>query len=242
MDDNDFNPSQTAAEMQLRTRRAKKFDEVEANLPDPKASSPPAASTLVASSYLSFGGIIDRITSLNPFGKAVGKGDVVWLLDNTAFRTSRHGPWQAEFVTAVFEQEAKCKVVDIVSGVAHAMGLADDAEERETIEQRLMPFMWDVRRVRTLTADHNGKMLKLGPTGFNGISTNVLRVQSRHRSGTTVKTTAEVPSGVHGILSMNTYYAGPEGWAIISGKMTSANRFWGVFKPAVAFCLPLDFS
>lgn len=211
-----FSPAKLAGEMQLRTRKERKFDDVEAGLPDPTTASARIPS-------VSIGGLLTKIGNLNPFGRPVADGDLVWLLDNTAFRHSRLGSWQAEFVAAVFERDARCKVVDIVAGVASAVGLADDAEERKTIEERLMPFLYDIRIARTLKLEHDGKELKLGPTNINGISSQVIKVASNDK-GTFVKAKASVPRGVGGILDMQTYYAGPEGWGIISGMC------WGDVK------------
>lgn len=103
----DFIPSQSAHDMQLRTRKEHNFDEVEANLPDPEVS--PLQSTIVSAS-----GIINSIGDLNPLGKAVTDGDVVWLLDNTAFRHAHLGAsWHAEFVAAVFEESRIPKSVTL---------------------------------------------------------------------------------------------------------------------------------
>ncbi|KAK5997333.1 hypothetical protein PT974_02688 [Cladobotryum mycophilum] len=227
--DSDFIPSQIADEMQRRTRKERKFDEVEAALKDPKI--PQVAP-------LSLGGLFNRITNLYPFGKAITRGDVVWLFDNTAYKPSRLGPWQAEFVAAVFEDEAKCRVVDIVASVAEKIGLADDAEERDTVEERLLPFTWDIRAARTVTAVQDGDSLKIGPTGMNGIATNVLRLSRQHK-GSFVKTTAQVANGVEGILTMNTYFAGPEGWGIISDiddtiKITTTSDPAGILRETFA--------
>lgn len=205
-----FSPAKLASAMQLRTRKEHKFDEVEAGLPDPTAAS-------LRLSQLSVTNIFDRIGNLNPFGRPVANGDIVWLLDNTAFKHSMLGSWQAEFVAAIFERDPKCKVADIVSGIASSVGLADDAVERKTIEERIMPFLWDVRTARIVKAAHNGKELKLGPTSVNGISTEVLKVSSSDK-GSFVKAAANIPQGVDGITQMQTYYAGAEGWGIISGE------------------------
>lgn len=211
MTSTDFNPSKFAADMQLRTRREKNFEDFEAKLPDPTA-----VGVRKQVSQYSVSSILGRLAKLNPFARAVDSGDVVWLFDNTAFRPSRLGSWQAEFVAAVFEREAKCKVVDIVTGVLRVLDLADDATERKTVEQRLMPFMWDIRIARTATVLQRGKQLKLGQTGINGISSDVLSIPSSGK-GTLVPATVKTTSSMEGILDMQTYYAGPDGWGIISG-------------------------
>ncbi|POR34997.1 Phosphatidate phosphatase APP1 [Tolypocladium paradoxum] len=214
MGGNGFNPSSFAGAMQLRTRKENKFDEVESSLPDPRVP------RLEATHLLNLSGLLNRLGNLNPFGKGVTSEDLVWLLDNTAFKSSPRGassPWQAEFVAAVFEREAKGRVADMVAGVARAMGLADDAEERKTVEERVMPFLWDIRPARTITAvqAQHGTQLRLGPTNLNGLSSNVLRVPSSSK-GSLVKTSTRLGGGEGAIVDMQTYYAGPDGWGIIS--------------------------
>jgi len=206
-----FNPAAFAGDMQQRTRKEKHFDEVESRLPDPKSShlSMPSASDF------SIGGIVKKIGDLNPLGKNVSKDDTVWLLDNTAFRHSRLRSWQAEYVAAVFERDPKCKVADIVSSIAETVGLADDAQEKATIEERILPFLWDIRMVRIVKVAVEGKQLKMTPTNINGISTQVLKIPSADK-GSMVKSLAKVPQGANGILEAQTFYAGPEGWGIIS--------------------------
>lgn len=199
--------------MQLRTRKEKKFDEVEADLP---------GVTLQQTQRFSIDALRSRLSGLsrfNPFSKAIARGDIVWLLDNTAFRPSRMGSWQAEFVTAVFEQEPKHKMVDLVAGIARTLGLADDAEEKRTIEERLGPFVWDIQVARAVVVMQAGsrKQLKLGATGTGGCSSDVVKI-SGHSKGSFIKANAVVTGGVSGLLEMQTFYAGPDGWAIISGK------------------------
>ncbi|KAL7944589.1 hypothetical protein V8C42DRAFT_325266 [Trichoderma barbatum] len=222
----DFVPSEIANEMQLRTRKQQKFNEVEKQLVDPRASIP---------AQFSVSNVLNEISSWNPFTKAVAKGDVVWLFDNTAFKVNENAPWQAEFVMAVFESEPKCKVADIVSGIAGIIGLADDAEERNTIEERLLPFLWDIQAARTTTVTQGDLRLKLGATGFNGISTNVLKLLHHSKASfTTKKTTCDV-EGVVGVVSMETHFAAPEGWGIISDiddtiKITTTSDPIGILK------------
>ncbi|KAI9149166.1 Phosphatidate phosphatase APP1 [Paramyrothecium foliicola] len=199
-----------AGEMQLRTRKERKFDEIEAGLPEPRPSP-----TSLPLSKPGAGGLFNRISSLLPFSRNVSNKDIVWLFDNTAFKSSPRGPWKAEFVAAVFEQDAKCSVVDMVTSIARTIGLADDAAERATIEERLMPFLWDLQSFTKLRVNHLGGEIKLGPTGINGLSNNLLKTRGSE-SGSIKTVEAIVPSGAQGILDMQMHYAGPEGWGIIS--------------------------
>lgn len=211
----DFVPSEVANDMQVRTRQHRNFDKVEDQLVDPEGS---------ASHQLSISGILNGISLWNPFAKAIVRGDIVWLFDNTAFKGTENEEWQAEFIMAVFENEAKCKVADVVAGIAGVVGLADDAEERKTIEQRLMPFLWDIRTARTTTVAQGDWSLKLGPSGLNGIATNVCKLLHHSKGSFTTKKTTLGVEGVEGVLSMQTHFALPEGWGIISGMLERAEK------------------
>lgn len=202
-----------ALDMQMRTRKEHNFSKIEEDLLDPR---PVQTNTLTVSSLRS------KLGFFNPFGKkTVSRGDLVWLFDNTAFRHSRMSSWQAEFVTAVFEKESANRLVDLAASIARIVGLADDAKERETIEQRLQPFAWDIRVGRNAVISQEGsrKTIKLGATGSEGCSSDVINISS-HGKGSFVRASAVVTGGVEGILDMQTYYAGEDGWAIISGKFT----------------------
>lgn len=213
MGGNDNADSRAAAlyadEMQKQTRRERRFDDIERELPNPTVPT-------LKSSFFTPSGLLSHLGSYNPWGKPVTEDDIVWLLDNTAYKPSRIGSWQAEFIAAVFEREPKCKVVDIVQGVAQKLGLADDAEELKTIEERILPFLWDVQPARHLRVVNQKKELKLGPSASNGITTDTVKIHEQP-SGTTVTSSAAVPRGTAGLLEMKTFFAPPEGWAIISG-------------------------
>lgn len=212
MAQNDINPSNLAGAMQLRTRHEKKFDAVESTLSLAKSSTIP-----LAQAQSKFTGLLNRFGIMNPFAKPATSEDVIWLLDNTAYKPNQ-GSWQAEFVAAAFERENKAKLMEMVTGVLRAIGLADDASERQTVEERVLPFLWDIRPARTIVASQNGHSLKLGPTNINGLSTNVLKVPNS-TNGSLVKTSTKVGGGRGSIVNMQTYYAGQDGWGIISGGL-----------------------
>ncbi|OLN81935.1 Phosphatidate phosphatase APP1-like protein 3 [Colletotrichum chlorophyti] len=216
-----------AGEMQKQTRKERRFDEIEAELPSPTVPTLKAA-------YFTASGLLSHLGSYNPLGRPVTDDDIVWLLDNTAYKPSRLGGWQAEFVAAIFEKEPKCRVVDIVQGIAQKLGLADDAEELQTIEERILPFLWDVQPARHLRVVNQKKELKLGPSASNGISTDILKIHDQP-SGSTVTSSAAVPRGAAGILEMQTFFAAPEGWAIISDvddtiKLTQTSDPIGILR------------
>ncbi|CAI4213338.1 unnamed protein product [Parascedosporium putredinis] len=109
----------------------------------------------------------------------------------------------------------KERLVDLVGVIARIIGLADEAQEFETLEERLLPFVWDLRPGRKLTAVHSDKRLALGPTGPNGIAGDVVKLPAGE-AGALAKTHAAVPQGVTGMLSSWTYFAEPEGWSVVS--------------------------
>lgn len=196
--------------MQWRTRRERHFDEIESTLPSPNEAPEPQARRC-----WSVSGLLNRLGKLNPLSRPATK-DIVWLLDNTAFQSTPGAHWHAEFVAAVFEREDKGRLVDVVTGIARVTGLADDAEERRTVEERVLPFLWDLCPARTISALHQGRSLKLGPTNINGLSSNLLRIPSSI-NGSLVRTSSKVGAGDGAIPHMQTYYAGPDGWGVISG-------------------------
>jgi hypothetical protein len=207
-----YSPSNLASAMQLRTRKEKKFDEIESGLAFAKSSTIPLAQG--KSRLTSW---LDRFNLLQPFAKPATNDDIVWLFDNTAYKSARTGAWQSEFVAAVFEREDKDALMKMVTQVVRAVGLADDAVERATVEERVLPFLWDIRPARTIVATQDSnKDLKLGPTNINGLASNMMEVAAS-TGGSLVKTSTKVGGGRGSITNMQTYYAGADGWGIISG-------------------------
>ncbi|KJZ79453.1 hypothetical protein HIM_00922 [Hirsutella minnesotensis 3608] len=205
-----FSPSSQASTMQLRTRREKHFEEFESTLPSPRTTSAPQTRRCFGTSSL-----WSWLGRWNPLGRTADDDDIVWLLDNTAFQSAPGQPWRAEFVTAVFEREDKGRLIDVVGGIARAVGLTDDARERRTVEERVLPFLWDPSAARTVNVAQRGRLLKLGPTDTDGLAANQHRVPSSPE-GSLVKTSAKTRGGDGAITHMRTYFAGPDGWGVIS--------------------------
>lgn len=195
-------------DMQLRTRKKKGFDKTEALMPLIKPH------VTLAMKAMDVVGLLSYFGKRNPLPRNVASGDVVWMLDNVAHKT-RKG-WQTEYISAVFEHDPKCVVMDVAQAIAGIIGLADDAQERATIEERLMPFLWDLRVGRRFTAEHGDRRIVLGPTDAMGIASDVVRLP-RSSPGSYARTTAKVPQGVTGVLQSWTYFSEPEGWSVISG-------------------------
>ncbi|KIW89383.1 uncharacterized protein Z519_10237 [Cladophialophora bantiana CBS 173.52] len=207
--------------LEAQSRKDGNFEEAEAKLPKRWSKT-----------EMSF---IDKGTSLlgskNPFGKkADPKGNIVWLLDNTAYRPIKPGrdaaqPWQSEFV-ACFFREGRKDLTKYVSAIADMVGLdgkagSDDAA-RQRIAERIKPFVMAVAPARTIQikipcpgATGIPHKRVLGPSNPNGISSQTLLTGGADDAdGKTVVCTSE--GGIFPNLKSNTRFVGPEGWAVIS--------------------------
>jgi hypothetical protein len=112
--------------------------------------------------------------------------DEVWLLDNTAYRSSPSEPWSAEFVIAFFHhsKSTQDKISDAVVALMHVLGITvtDDEATHERVRERITPFIrpigahLTVDAVYELNAGQAGQLtqLHLGPSDLNGISSQVL--------------------------------------------------------------------
>ena len=203
---------------EFRTRRAEGFPDSERDLPKHVGSrfNIPLADNL--SSYLG---------ELNPIAREVDPAtEVVWLLDNTAYRPvhrypHKPQPWQAEFVAAYFKKDSGKDLSVWVADIANKLGLGQKGENIEdvkaTIAARLVPFAQDVRPARFVNVSFpNRDVEKLGPGGRNAISSQTVGTMGDHRDGDTVAVNT-VPPELAPNGSMNIYFAEPEGWAVISG-------------------------
>ncbi|KAI1750402.1 hypothetical protein F4782DRAFT_541607 [Xylaria castorea] len=200
--------------MQKRTRKERHFDETEQDLPDfsgkvsTVAVEPTAKDKLYAA--LSYFG------KKNPFSRPLTADDTVWLLDNTAYRNEKTGLWEAEYVAAMFSQHSSSPVIDAVSAIADKIKLEERDPAYQTIEKRLGPFVQDIKPGTHVKTLYRGKSpMKLGPSGHNGISSEIKRLPSGD-DGNLVPTFAHVPKGANGLLEMRTFFADAEGWGVIS--------------------------
>ncbi|MCJ1402877.1 hypothetical protein MMC11_006098 [Xylographa trunciseda] len=173
---------------------------------------------------------LDNITSFfgnkNVLAQEVNpKDDVVWLLDNTAYRpvldnSGERPPWEAEFVAAYFTRDSGKDVSGWVAQIADRLGLGQQgdnrAEEEATITERLIPFVNTIQPARFVHLRFpNGETQKLGPGGRNAISSDIVGTMSNHSDGATLEVTA-VPSEVAPHGSMLMHFAEPRGWTVIS--------------------------
>lgn len=224
--------SSNVAEMQQKTRRQCRFQDVESSLG--------ANTTSNQRSFWSFkqpmrlvsdpiANILSYLGPRNPWPQPVTKDDELWLLDNTAFATTKKGMdgsdmriWNAEFITAVFSQHSSCIISDSVLQVAELIGLADNDDAKRTIEKRLRPFLMDIQPGTQALALHGGEtLLKLSPGGRNGISCDVMALPAAPE-GMITPTTAVVPEETTGLLQSRTFFSDQKGWAVISGTRALA--------------------
>ncbi|OAP65405.1 hypothetical protein AYL99_01377 [Fonsecaea erecta] len=207
--------------LEAQSRKDADFESIEAKLPKRWSKT-----------EMSF---IDKGTSLlgskNPFGKkADPKDNIVWLLDNIAYRPIKPGkesiqPWQAEFV-ACFFREGRKDLTKYVSSIADLVGLdgkagVDDAA-RKRIEERIKPLIMAIAPARTIqikipcpgsTGIPHRRVL--GPSNSNGISSQTLLTGGADDAdGKTVTCTSD--SDTFPSLKSNTRFVGPEGWGVIS--------------------------
>ncbi len=208
--------------MQQRTREKRRFDETERDLPDFSAQNSTIASALTTKDKLY--AALAYLGKRNPLPRSITADDTIWLLDNTAYRNDETGLWEAEYVAAMFSQHSSCTIVDAVGAIADKIQLEERDPGYKTLEERIGPFVQDIKPGTQAKVLYRGKsLMKVGPSGHNGVSSEVKRLPSSH-DGEIVPTFAHVPKGANGLLEMRTFYADAEGWGVISGTMTMLTR------------------
>jgi hypothetical protein len=225
-------PLQTFAQsmkLQTKTREKNDFLATEADLPMTTQhkhilNQLPLGAQATASNTVN--DLLSYLGDKNPMPQQIKSNNVVWLMDNVAFRSQQTNEWEAEFVAAVFEQHESKSISEAVDGVAKKIGLEQNDEAKKTIESRMHPFLQDILPGRQVLALHGvdkpgdkttpaTATLTLGPGGHNGISSD-RRGLPHSADGTRVPAVANVPEGVTGMLRMTTFFAEPEGWGVIS--------------------------
>ncbi|KAI0515143.1 hypothetical protein F5B22DRAFT_636693 [Xylaria bambusicola] len=200
--------------MQQRTRKERRFDETEKDLPDFSRQNSTLASALTVRDKL--WGVLAYLGKKNPLPRSISAQDTLWLLDNTAYRNEKTGRWEAEYVAAMFSQDTSCPLIDAVHAIADKIQLEQQDPGYETLEKRIAPFVQDIKPGTQAEVLYKGDLhMKLGPSGHNGISSDIKELPSAH-DGQIVPTFARVPKGAKGVLEMRTFYAEPEGWGVIS--------------------------
>lgn len=205
--------------MQKRTRKECRFDETEQDLPGLFSTLSAAATEFSAKDKLY--AALSYLGLMNPVPRPVTADDTVWLLDNTAYRNKKTSVWEAEYVAAVFSQRSSLPLVYAVDAIADKIQLQERDQAYKTLEERIAPFVQDIKPGTQVKALHRGRSpIKLGPGGYNGISSQTKKLPDGS-DGEVVPTTAHVPKGADGLLEMRTFYAEAEGWGVISGTVLS---------------------
>lgn len=171
-------------------------------------------------------GLLGWLGNKNPFLKNASAGqNEVWILDNTAFKSSAMSTWRAE-VVACFFQHGRGDLTAAVAAIADTIGLDGEpghqAETKALIAERLKPFIDAVAPARTLpivveSQSHKPHKRKLGPSNTSGISSQVFEVGAHSQKNGEVNH-IKSDSSVSGLPQAEavTHLAAPEGWGIIS--------------------------
>lgn len=152
----------------------------------------------------------------------VHAGQEVWLLDNTAFRDPNNPErWTAEFVAAYFTQNSGKNVAKVVADIAEKLGLAGenaDPAAEQRIAERVQPFLNMILAAKTVDIRFSkAGTLTLGPSNTGGVSVDELPLPgSGYMDDQVVWSEAVLTVGSHS--HMQTAFADPEGWGVISGR------------------------
>ncbi|KAJ5084472.1 hypothetical protein NUU61_009051 [Penicillium alfredii] len=210
-----------------------------------------------SSSFMNFFASI--LGSKNPLAQPADPDThTVWLLDNTAYQpvaadgassptaTAEQPSWRAEVVACIFEREGRKDIGKLVATIADHIGLdgelGADEDSRQHIKQRVQPFLDQVAPSRTLTleiaVDEPAQVHALGPSDRNGIVS-----QDVDLGAVDVDDGGVVRPQLQGFgpdpASMNTTFAAPEGWLVISDiddtiKYTQTREPTGILRSTFA--------
>lgn len=191
---------------------------------------------------LRFIGLHNRIITAQPIQPG---HHVVWLFDNIAYqpihRSRQWQTWEAEIVACVFGRERR-NIGQYVARIADFVGLdgafGEDPIVRDRIIQRLRSLLYVVAPSRTLQIDmplHDGRVRRyhLGPTNENGVITQTVSLPQSHIADRSV-VTSEL-AGPNGQVCMQTRFAVPHGWLLISDiddsiKITLTSEAVGILR------------
>jgi predicted RNase H-like HicB family nuclease len=155
----------------------------------------------------------------------------VWLFDNTAYRDGDR--WVVEVVAAFFVKDSGEDSSEAMARISEIIGLTHEGE-KESVAQRLRPFMESILPAHTAILKLNGQRYQLGPSSVEGISTNLVRFKRKSKNGSTVTPTLVRMKHQLPLVPV-TVFAEPEGWAIISDvddtiKRTMTGNALGVLR------------
>lgn len=183
----------------------------------------------------------DNITSYlgsrNPLYSFVDpKKHEVWVFDNTAYQ-DRLGRWKADFVAAYFVKDSGDDLGQVVAWVSEKIGLAKDDKAEATIAKRIQPMLDSILPAHAVMLDLQGMDVRLGPSGRDGISSDQIAIPGHgYKDGQVI--TTKLAKGIEA-PPMNTTFAGPKGWALISDiddtiKKTLTSDPTGILKTTFA--------
>jgi hypothetical protein len=189
-------------------------------------STPTSPTERRGSTFMSFFASI--LGSKNPLAQPANPHlNTVWLLDNTAYQPAndqQNQSWHVEVVACIFEKESRKDITKIVATIADYIGLDGEhgahQEARKRIEHRLQPFLDAVSPSRTLTLQipisRPLQSHSLGPSDRNGIVSQSVEMGHIHlpmEDGAVIRPRLQ---DFDEPVSMNTTFAVPDGWLIIS--------------------------
>lgn len=217
-------------EREVRSRG--NFDRVESQL-----------SSGISSSALPFSPFLNVILSVLGWNSPVNhradpEKHSVWLLDGTAYqstssdllpRSGHHrGPpsWHVEIVACIFETNDREDVGKVVAMIADLVGIdgsmgMDERAIRKRIAERVQPFLNSVVPARYVTLNvplsrrvvHKHRLRHSNKHGIISQAIRIGNVEPEIADGTVIRPCLRQWSRA---VSMDTTFAAPEGWAIIS--------------------------
>lgn len=195
-------------------------------------------------------------TAYQPQGKAAGdKSQQPGAAESTEAvePTESAQAWLAEVVACVFLQEERTDIGSHVAAIADLVGIdgeyGTDQDARQLIAHRLQPFLMEiapahvVRLTIPVACDgEESQTQELAPTDANGISSQTINLPVRGGDGEAVKDKTTIQPSLAGwepAVQMNTIFAAPEGWLVVSDiddtiKHTQTQEPTGILRTTFA--------
>jgi hypothetical protein len=231
---------------EVKARRAGRFPLVESKLP---TRFPRTASGIWNTVFTVLRG---KTAESQPYDYSE---NIVWLFDNVAYQqqtdpssSSEPQQWQVEIVACAFVRGHK-DISKYIASIADHLGLdgelGDNSEIQKRIERRLRPLLYSVAPSLTMnikipSSSHRDSRVYdygLGPTNSDGILSQT--VSAPHRFTTDRVTLTSHLVGSQHTVAMQTTFAAPEGWLVISDiddsiKLTQTSDATGILRTTFA--------
>lgn len=172
---------------------------------------------------------------------------VVWIFDNIAYKPLRRSDqgqaWQVEIVACVFGRERRT-VGRYVAKIADFIGIdgrfGEDPIVQRRIIQRLQSLLYVVAPNRSLSIDMPlpggtaWRRFHLGPTDRDGVLRQTIAIPDIQITNSSTVITSEL-TGSDGEVCMQTRFASPNGWLVISDiddsiKITLTSEAVGILQ------------